>query len=85
MLFLTLCLQVGYNSASKKLSVDVGGAKRLHALSTLIQAMILGPWAMIFSSSTESQVNKFTSTYLYRDRKLRVESKINFLFTIYIY
>ncbi|KAH3837247.1 zinc transporter 5-like [Dreissena polymorpha] len=57
LLFLTLCLQVGYNSASKKLSVDVGGAKRLHALSTLIQAMILGPWAIIFSSGSEIQVS----------------------------
>ena len=56
MLFLTLCLQVGYNSASKKLSVDVGGAKRLHALSTLIQSLFLGPWALIVSSTSETQV-----------------------------
>jgi zinc transporter 5/7 len=45
LLFLTLGLHVGYNTASKKLCVDVGGAKRLHALSSLIQAAILGPWA----------------------------------------
>ncbi|XP_052795023.1 proton-coupled zinc antiporter SLC30A5-like [Mya arenaria] len=59
LLFLTLCLQVGFNSASKKLSVDVGGAKRLHALSTLIQAAILGPWALIFSSGAESPVSSW--------------------------
>ena len=57
LLFLTLCLQAGYNSASKKLSVDVGGAKRLHALSTLVQALILGPWALIISATAESQVS----------------------------
>ncbi|XP_045216205.2 proton-coupled zinc antiporter SLC30A5-like [Mercenaria mercenaria] len=57
LLFLTLCLNVGYNSAAKKLSVDVGGAKRLHALSSLVQAMILGPWAYIVSSTSDSQVS----------------------------
>lgn len=45
LLALTLCMQVGYNSASRKLSVDVGGAKKLHALSTLAQATVLCPWA----------------------------------------
>lgn len=59
LLFLTLCLQVGYNSASKKLSVDVGGAKRLHALSTLIQSIFLGPWALIVSSTSETQVSSW--------------------------
>ena len=59
LLFLTLCLNVGYNSAAKKLSVDVGGAKRLHALSSMIQAMILGPWAYIVSSTSDSQVMSF--------------------------
>lgn len=45
LLAITLCMQVGYNSASRKLSVDVGGAKKLHALSSLVQATILFPWA----------------------------------------
>ena len=56
LLFLTLCLQVGYSSAAKKLSVDVGGAKRLHALSTLIQGLILGPWALLVSATADMQV-----------------------------
>lgn len=59
LLFLTLCLQVGYNSAAKKLSVDVGGAKRLHTLSTLVQALILGPWALIVSTTAEMQVSSW--------------------------
>lgn len=45
LLAITLCMQVGYNSASRKLSVDVGGAKKLHALSSLAQATVLFPWA----------------------------------------
>ena len=56
LLFLTLCLQVGYSSAAKKLSVDVGGAKRLHALSTLIQGLMLGPWALLVSATGDMQV-----------------------------
>lgn len=46
LLVCTLSIQTGYNSASKKLSVDIGGAKRLHALSTLVSALLLFPWAM---------------------------------------
>ena len=46
LLFITLGLQAGYNSAAKKLSVDMGGAKRLHALSTLVSALLLMPWAL---------------------------------------
>ena len=50
---------MGYNNAAKKLSVDVGGAKRLHSLSTLVQALILGPWALIISTTADSQVSSF--------------------------
>ena len=53
LLFATLCLQTGYNSAAKKLSVDVGGAKRLHALSTLAGAVLLMPWAVFVSYTRE--------------------------------
>lgn len=59
LLFLTLCLQVGYNSAAKKLSVDIGGAKRLHTLSTLVQSLMLGPWALIVSTTAEMQVSSW--------------------------
>ncbi|KAK2153606.1 hypothetical protein LSH36_291g03057 [Paralvinella palmiformis] len=54
LLFVTLCINVGYSSASKKLSVDVGGTKRLHALSTLCSAVLLLPWALFVFFTRES-------------------------------
>ncbi|CAC5389353.1 SLC30A5_7 [Mytilus coruscus] len=57
LLSLTLFLQIGYNSASKKLSVDVGGSKRLHAMSTFIQAFIMFPWAMFIAMTKESDID----------------------------
>ncbi|XP_022333860.2 proton-coupled zinc antiporter SLC30A5-like isoform X1 [Crassostrea virginica] len=59
LLALTLCMQVGYNSASRKLSVDVGGAKKLHALSTLAQATVLCPWAAFIYFTRESEVESW--------------------------
>ncbi|XP_035667204.1 zinc transporter 5-like isoform X1 [Branchiostoma floridae] len=49
LLFLVLCANVGYRNASKRLSLDVGGAKRLHSLSTLLSAGLLCPWAFFLS------------------------------------
>ena len=46
LLLVAVCLNVGYNTASKSLSVDIGGAKRLHALSTGVSACLLLPWMM---------------------------------------
>uniref|UniRef100_A0A8C4WXL0 Zinc transporter n=1 Tax=Eptatretus burgeri TaxID=7764 RepID=A0A8C4WXL0_EPTBU len=46
LLLATLLLRVGYQAASRKLAVDVGGAKRLHALSTLLSAALLSPWVL---------------------------------------
>ncbi|KAI8774917.1 zinc transporter 5 [Biomphalaria glabrata] len=59
LLFLTLCLHSGYTSASKKLSVEVGGAKRLHSLSTLVSAGILWPWACFIQFTTESEIQSW--------------------------
>ncbi len=53
LLFFTLCMHVGYNSAAKRLSVDIGGAKRLHALSTVASSAILLPWAVFVSLTKE--------------------------------
>ncbi|XP_052101161.1 zinc transporter 5-like [Mytilus californianus] len=59
LLSITLFLQIGYNSASKKLSVDVGGSKRLHAMSTFIQAFIMFPWAMFIAMTKESDIDSW--------------------------
>ena len=53
LVFATLCLHVGYNSAAKRLSLDIGGSKRLHALSTLVSAGLLAPWAAFVSLTRE--------------------------------
>ncbi|ELT96504.1 hypothetical protein CAPTEDRAFT_20619 [Capitella teleta] len=64
LLFCTLCAQVAYSVASKKLSVDVGGAKRLHALSSLASTLILSPWAVAVYMTRETLVQSWTATVL---------------------
>ena len=56
LLLVTLCMNVGYNTASKKLSLDIGGAKRLNALSTLMSAVLLMPWALVLFYTSEVRV-----------------------------
>ncbi|XP_052828047.1 proton-coupled zinc antiporter SLC30A5 [Octopus bimaculoides] len=56
LLFLTLCLQTGFDNASKKLSIDLGGAKRLHALSTFVSGLLLFPWALFLYISIDNDV-----------------------------
>ena len=53
LLVASLCLKVGFNTASRKLSVELGGAKRLYALSNLVSAAVLLPWVIVLSVSTE--------------------------------
>lgn len=53
LLMVTLCMSVGYNTASKKLSLDIGGAKRLHALSSFVSAVLLLPWAVVLFYTSE--------------------------------
>nr|XP_006818948.1 PREDICTED: zinc transporter 5-like [Saccoglossus kowalevskii] len=56
LLLLTLLVNVAYKSAARKLSVDIGGAKRLNALSTSISAVVLSPWAL-FILATQGTVS----------------------------
>lgn len=53
LLVLALCLKVAFNTASRKLSVEIGGAKRLYALSNLVSAVVLLPWVIVLSATTE--------------------------------
>lgn len=46
LLLLGLCLMVVQRKVGRKLSVDLGGHKRLQALSTLVVAILLMPWAL---------------------------------------
>ncbi|XP_022104644.1 zinc transporter 5-like [Acanthaster planci] len=56
LLVLMLCVNVAYKNTSRKLSVDIGGSKRLHAYSTLLQAVMLLPWALFHMFIHDSQV-----------------------------
>uniref|UniRef100_A0A671SXA9 Zinc transporter n=1 Tax=Sinocyclocheilus anshuiensis TaxID=1608454 RepID=A0A671SXA9_9TELE len=64
LLVLALCLKVAFNTASRKLSVDIGGAKRLHALSSLVSAVVLLPWVIVLSATTESKVESWSGLIL---------------------
>uniref|UniRef100_A0A8C8RYC5 Zinc transporter n=1 Tax=Pelusios castaneus TaxID=367368 RepID=A0A8C8RYC5_9SAUR len=61
LLVLALCCKVGFHMASRKLSVDVGGAKRLQALSHLVSVFLLCPWVIVLSLTTESKVESWSS------------------------
>ncbi|KAM8793541.1 proton-coupled zinc antiporter SLC30A5-like [Eudromia elegans] len=61
LLVLASCCKVGFHMASRKLSVDVGGAKRLQALSHLVSVLLLSPWVIVLSLTTESRVESWSS------------------------
>ncbi|XP_038258986.1 zinc transporter 5 isoform X1 [Dermochelys coriacea] len=61
LLVLALCCKVAFHMASRKLSVDVGGAKRLQALSHLVSVLLLCPWVIVLSLTTESKVESWSS------------------------
>ncbi|KAJ8261208.1 hypothetical protein COCON_G00169310 [Conger conger] len=61
LLVASLCLKVGFNTVSRKLSVEIGGAKRLYALSNLASTVVLLPWVIVLSATTESKVESWSS------------------------
>ncbi|XP_059906122.1 proton-coupled zinc antiporter SLC30A5 [Gadus macrocephalus] len=64
LLVVSLCLKVGFHSASRKLSVEVGGAKRLYALDNLVSSAVLLPWVIVLSATTESKVESWSGLIL---------------------
>ncbi|XP_064619343.1 proton-coupled zinc antiporter SLC30A5-like isoform X2 [Lineus longissimus] len=62
LLFITLCMNTVYTNVSKKLSIAVGGAKRLHAISTLMSFFLLLPWALFiyFTKVVEKEVSSMS-------------------------
>lgn len=62
LLVASLCLKVGFHTASRKLSVEIGGAKRLYALDNLVSAMVLLPWVIVLSATTEVRVHEDVKT-----------------------
>ncbi|XP_029074821.1 zinc transporter 5 isoform X2 [Monodon monoceros] len=61
LLVLALCCKVGFHTASRKLSIDVGGTKRLQALSHIVSVLLLCPWVIVLSVTTESKVESWFS------------------------
>ncbi|KAG8598711.1 hypothetical protein GDO81_002713 [Engystomops pustulosus] len=61
LLVLALCFNVGFHTASRKLSLDIGGAKRLQALSHLVSVILLCPWVIVLAATTESKVESWWS------------------------
>uniref|UniRef100_A0AAX7SG81 Zinc transporter n=1 Tax=Astatotilapia calliptera TaxID=8154 RepID=A0AAX7SG81_ASTCA len=45
-------------------SLEIGGAKRLYALDNLVSAMVLLPWVIVLSATTESKVESWSSLVL---------------------
>lgn len=64
LLVLSLCLKVAFHTASRKLSVEMGGAKRLYALDNLVSTAVLLPWVIVLSATTESKVESWSSLLL---------------------
>ncbi|XP_048875794.1 zinc transporter 5 [Brienomyrus brachyistius] len=64
LLVAALCLKVAFHTASRKLSVEMGGAKRLYALSSLVSAAALLPWVLVLSATTESKVESWSTLIL---------------------
>jgi len=56
LLCLSLFLQLAFGNVSRRLAVDVGGNKRLHAFSTLVSAALLAPWALFISYTKQSMI-----------------------------
>uniref|UniRef100_A0A8C7V6N6 Zinc transporter n=1 Tax=Oncorhynchus mykiss TaxID=8022 RepID=A0A8C7V6N6_ONCMY len=51
LLVVSLCLKIGFHTASRKLSVEIGGAKRLYALDNLVSCIVLLPNNWVFVTS----------------------------------
>ncbi|XP_067935108.1 proton-coupled zinc antiporter SLC30A5-like [Watersipora subatra] len=56
LLAVTLLASVVFHNQSKKLALDLGGAKRVNALSTALSTMMLLPWALFIHSTDEESV-----------------------------
>ncbi|KAL6097216.1 slc30a5 [Pungitius sinensis] len=64
LLVASLLLKVGFHTASRKLSVEIGGSKRLYALDNLVSAIVLLPWVIVLSLTTDSKVESWSALIL---------------------
>uniref|UniRef100_A0A6Q2YCH6 Zinc transporter n=1 Tax=Esox lucius TaxID=8010 RepID=A0A6Q2YCH6_ESOLU len=64
LLVVSLCLKIAFHTASRKLSIEIGGAKRLYALDNLVSSVVLLPWVIVLSATTESKVESWSALIL---------------------
>lgn len=65
LLVASLLLKVGFHTASRKLSVEIGGAKRLYALDNLVSAIVLLPWVVVLSLTTDVSAQAMCFFYVF--------------------
>lgn len=65
LLVVSLFLKVGFHTVSRKLSVEVGGAKRLYALDNLVSSAVLLPWVVVLSATTDVRAQESLSRHIW--------------------
>lgn len=65
LLVVSLCLKVAFHTASRKLSVELGGAKRLYVLDNLVSAVVLLPWVIVLSGTTDVITKTFNKMFFF--------------------
>lgn len=65
LLVVSLFLKVGFHTVSRKLSVEIGGAKRLYALDNLVSSAVLLPWVLVLSATTEVSVQQSLRSHIW--------------------
>lgn len=64
LLVVSLFLKVGFHTVSRKLSVEIGGAKRLYALDNLVSSGVLLPWVVVLSATTEVSAQESLKSHI---------------------
>lgn len=65
LLVVSLFLKVGFHTVSRKLSVEIGGAKRLYALDNLVSSAVLLPWVVVLSATTEVSAQESLRSHIW--------------------
>lgn len=65
LLVVSLFLKVGFHTVSRKLSVEIGGAKRLYALDNLVSSGVLLPWVVVLSATTEVSAQESLRSHIW--------------------
>lgn len=76
LLVVSLFLKVGFHTVSRKLSVEIGGAKRLYALDNLVSSAVLLPWVVVLSATTEVSAQESLRRHIWSFNLLLETEKI---------